>query len=139
MLFTFLQMGNISIGQLIPYIMMGAFAAGDILLLKLALVITKAQKKTRMKWVAGSFLIQFGIIFIISSPLFLLSFLGEFKGDFDVILPIIILSVFIDLNVINVLHQVGLKRSFGILAITIVPIIMVMIILGNTFSRLTYN
>ena len=139
MLFTFLQMGNISIGQLIPFIMMGAFAAGDILLLKLALVITKAQKKTRMKWVAGSFLIQFGIIFIISSPLFLLSFMGKFQGDFDVILPIIILSAFIDLNVINVLHQVGLKRSFGILAITLVPIIMVMIILGNTFSRLAYN
>jgi hypothetical protein len=139
MLFTFLQSGMPSIGELIPFIIMGVFAAGDILLLKLALVVTKAQKRTRMKWVAGSFLIQFGIIFIISSPLFLLGFIGSFKGEPDVIIPIIILSVFIDLNVINVLHQVGLKRSFGILAITLVPIIMVMIILGNTFSRLAYN
>ncbi|MHA1390677.1 MAG: hypothetical protein ACTSQT_00345, partial [Promethearchaeota archaeon] len=85
---------------------------------------------------AGSFAIQFGIIFIISSPLFLLAFMGSFKGELDVIIPIVILSLFIDLNVINVLHQVGLKRSFGILLFTFVPLIIVMIILGNTFARM---
>ena len=136
MLLTFLQMGTPSIEELIPFIIMGVFAGGDILLLKLALVVTKAQKKTQMKWVAGSFAIQFGIIFIISSPLFLQAFMGSFKGELDVIIPIVILSLFIDLNVINVLHQVGLKRSFGILLITFVPIIIVMIILGNTFARM---
>ena len=136
MLFTFLQMGTPSIGELIPFIIMGAFAGGDILLLKLALVVTKAQKRTRMKWVAGSFAIQFGIIFIISSPLFLLGFMGSFQGEFDVIIPIIILSVFIDLNVINVLHQVGLKRSFAILLLTIVPIMFIMISLGTTLSQM---
>jgi len=136
MLFTFLQMGTPSIEELIPFIIMGVFAGGDILLLKLALVVTKAQKRTRMKWVAGSFAIQFGIIFIISSPLFFLGFMGKFQGEPDAIIPIVILSLFIDLNVINVLHQVGLKRSFGILLITFVPIIIVMIILGNTFARM---
>ncbi len=136
MLFTFLQMGTPSIGDLIPFIIMGSFAAGDILLLKLALVVTKAQKRTRMKWVAGSFAIQFGIIFIISSPLFLLGFMGKFQGEPDAIIPIVILSLFIDINVINVLHQVGLKRSFGILLLTFVPIIIVMIILGNVFARM---
>ena len=129
-------MGTPSIEELIPFIIMGAFAAGDILLLKLALVVTKAQKRTRMKWVAGSFAIQFGIIFIISSPLFLLGFMGKFQGEPDAIIPIVILSLFIDLNVINVLHQVGLKRSFGILLIIFVPIIIVMIMLGNTFARM---
>ncbi len=136
MLFTFLQMGTPSIDELIPFIIMGAFAAGDMLLLKLALVVTKAQKRTRMKWVAGSFAIQFGIIFIISSPLFLLGFMGKFQGEPDAIIPIVILSLFINLNVINTLHQVGLKRSFGILLITIVPLIIVMIILGNIFARM---
>jgi len=136
MLLTFLQMGNTSIGELIPFIIMGLFAAGDIVLLKLALVITNAQKKTRMKWVAGSFAIQFGIIFIISSPLFLLGFLGSFRGEPDVIIPIVILAVFIDLNVINVLHQVGLKRSFGILLLTFIPIILIMIGLGTMLSQM---
>ncbi len=136
MLFIFLQMGNSSIGELIPFIIMGLFAAGDIVLLKLALMVTNAQKKTRMKWVAGSFAIQFGIIFIISSPLFLLGFLGSFHGEPDVIIPIVILAVFIDLNVINVLHQVGLKRSFVILLITFVPIIFIMIGFGTTLSQM---
>ena len=136
MLLTFLQMGNTSIGELIPFIIMGLFAAGDIVLLKLALVITNAQKRTRMKWVAGSFAIQFGIIFIISSPLFLLGFLGSFRGEPDVIIPIVILAVFIDLNVINVLHQVGLKRSFGILLLTFIPIILIMIGLGSMLSQM---
>ena len=91
-----------------------------------------------MKWVAGSFAIQFGIIFIISSPLFLLGFMGALNGEpkLDVLIPIVILSLFIDLNVINVLHQVGIKRSFGILLFTFVPLIIIMIILGNTFARM---
>lgn len=89
-----------------------------------------------MKWVAGSFAIQFGIIFIISSPLFLLGFMGKFKGEPDAIIPIVILSLFIDINVINVLHQVGLKRSFVILLLTFVPLILIMIELGVTLSQM---
>ena len=137
MLFTFLQMGFPSIGELIPFIIMGILAVADIFLLKLALVVTKAQKRNKMKWVAGSFAIQFGTIFIISSPLFFLGFMGNFRGEPDVIIPIIILSSFIDLNVINVLHQVGLKRSLGILLLTFVPLIMIMIGLGTTLSQMS--
>ena len=129
-------MGTPSIEELTPFIIMGVLAAGDILLLKLALVVTKAQKRTRMKWVAGSFAIQFGIIFIISSPLFLLGFMGKFQGEPDAIIPIVILSLFIDINVINVLHQVGLKRSFVILLLTFVPLILIMIDLGVTLSQM---
>jgi len=136
MLFTFLQMGVSPIGELIPFIIMGVLAAVDILLLKLALVVTKAQIRNKMNWVAGSFAIQFGTIFIISSPLFFLGFMGKFQGDLDVIIPIIILSSFIDLNVINVLHQVGLKRSLGILLLTFVPLMMIMIGLGETLSKM---
>ncbi len=136
MLFTFLQMGLPSIGELIPFIIMGVLAVVDIVLLKLALVVTKAQKRNKMNWVAGSFAIQFGIIFIISSPLFFLGFMGKFQGDPDVIIPIIILSSFIDLNVINVLHQVGLKRSLGILLLTFVPLMMIMIGLGEILSQM---
>ena len=136
MLFTFLQMGFPSTGELIPFIIMGILAVADIFLLKLALVVTKAEKRNKMKWVAGSFAIQFGIIFIISSPLFFLGFMGNFQGDLDAIIPIVILSSFVDLNVINVLHQVGLKRSLGILLLTFIPLIMIMIGLGTTLSQM---
>jgi len=124
--------------ELFPIIMMAAFAAGDILLLKLSLVITKAQKRTRIKWVAGSFLIQFAIIFIISSPLFLLGSMGVFQDDGPgaIIIPIIILSAFIDLNIVNILHQTGLKRSLIIVVIVLVPIVFIMIGLGDVLSQL---
>jgi len=124
--------------ELFPIILIVAVAAGDILLLKLGLVITKAQIRTRMKWVAGSFLIQFAIIFIISSPLFLLGSMGAFNGDGPgaIIIIIIILSAFIDLNIVNILHQIGLKRSFIIVVIVLVPMIFIMIYLGDMLSQL---
>jgi len=124
--------------ELFPIILIVAVAAGDILLLKLGLVITKAQEKTRIKWVAGSFLIQFAVIFIISSPLFLLGSMGAFNGDGPgaIIIIIIILSAFIDLNIVNILHQIGLKRSFIIVVIILVPMIFIMIYLGDMLSQL---
>ena len=131
-------MESFSMKELFPIIMMAAFAAGDILLLKLSLVITKAQKRTRIKWVAGSFLIQFGIIFIISSPLFLLGSMGVFQDDGPgaIIIPIIILYAFIDLNVVNILHQIGLKRSLIIVVIVLIPIVFIMIGLGDVLSQM---
>ena len=134
MLLNLLQMGGPLDKATLLLILMAAFAGGDILLLKLGLAIAKAQKRTRMKWVAGSFLIQFGVIFIISSPMFLLGFAGEFDGDPGVIIPIVILCTFIDLNVINVIHQVGLKRSLVVVLIIIVPIVFIMANMGSVFS-----
>jgi hypothetical protein len=138
MLFTFLQTGTISMEELFPIIFIVAVAVGDILLLKLGLVITKAKIRTRIKWVAGSFAIQFAIIFIISSPLFLLGAMGAFNDDGPggIIIIIILLSVFIDINIVNILHQIGLKRSFIIVVMILVPIVFIMINLGNMLSQM---
>jgi len=137
MLLTILQMGTLSMETLFPIILMVAFAGGDILLLKFGLVITKSQRRTRMKWVAGSFLIQFALIFIISSPLFLLGAIGAFRGeDSGVIIIIIVIFAFIDLNVVNILHQIGLKRSLVIVVIVLVPLVFIMNFLGNLLSQM---
>lgn len=138
MLFTFLQTGTISMEELFPIIFIVAVAVGDILLLKLGLAITKAKIRTRIKWVAGSFAIQFAIIFIISSPLFLLGAMGAFNDDGPggIIIIIILLSVFIDINIVNILHQIGLKRSFIIVVMILVPIVFIMINLGNMLSQM---
>ena len=132
MLLANFQMGTSSMDFLSPIIIMVAFAAGDILLLKLGLAITKSQKRTRMKWVAGSFLIQFGVVFIISSPLFLLGIMGAYHGEPQGLIPIIILSIFIDFNVINILHQIGLKRSLVVVVLTFAPIMIIMVIFGSS-------
>jgi len=137
MLLNLLQMGG-SLDEVILLLsLMAAFAGGDILLLKFGLAITKARERTRMKWVAVSFLIQFGVIFLISSPLFLLGFAGAFKGEPEVTIPIIILCTFIDLNVINVIHQVGLKRSLIVVLIIILPIVFIMVNMGSILSGST--
>jgi len=134
MLLNLLQMGGPIDEKTLLLILMAAFAGGDILLLKFGLIITKARERTRMKWVAVSFLIQFGVIFIISSPLFLLGFAEKFDGDLEVIIPIIILCTFIDLNVINVIHQVGIKRSLIVVSIIILPIVFIMVNMGSILS-----
>lgn len=137
MLLNLLQMGGALNEDTSLLILMAAFAGVDILLLRLGLGITNAKKRTRMKWVALSFLIQFGVIFIISSPMFLLGFSGAFDGDPGIIIPIIILCTFIDLNIINVIHQVGLKRSLVVVLIIILPIIFIMVNMGSVLSKPT--
>ena len=134
MLLYLLQMGGPIDKETIILILMAAFAGGDILLLKFGLTITKARERTRMKWVAVSFLIQLGVIFFISSPLFLLGFSGKFDGAPGVVIPIIILCTFIDLNVINVIHQIGLKRSLIVVSIIILPIVFIMANMGSVLS-----
>ena len=136
MLLAYLQMGTFSMDKLFPIILMAALAVGDILLLKLGLVITKSQTRTRMKWIAGSFLIQFGIVFIISSPLFLLGIIGAYQGQPQGMVPVILFSVFIDLNIINILHKIGLKRSFVVVVLTFVPIFLIMVVFGMNMSNL---
>jgi len=114
-----------------PIILIVVLVLGDILLLKVGLAITKAQEKKNMKWVAGSFGIQFGIIFFISSPLLLYGMLGKFEGNPGVIAPIVLFSVFIDLNLVNVIHKIGLKRSVVVVFLIIGPIIVAMVILSR--------
>ena len=108
----------------------------DILLLKIGLAITKAQEKKNMKWVAGSFGIQFGIIFFIGSPLILYGMIGRFDGEGGMIILVVLFSVFIDLNVINVIHKIGIKRSIVVVIFVVCPIITAMIFLGQSLGGL---
>jgi len=135
MLLAILQMDNIDMDVIIPIIIMVTFAAGDIILLKLGLIMTKSKKRTRMKWVAGSIAIQFGVVFVISSPLFLLGIMGAFQGGPEGLIPVILISIFIDLNVINILHQIGLKRSFVVVLLTFAPIFLIMVVFGTNMHR----
>ncbi|MFX1364851.1 MAG: hypothetical protein ACFFCE_07380 [Promethearchaeota archaeon] len=107
----------------------------DILLLKLTLIITNAQEKRKMKWVAGSFGIQFGIIFFIASPVILYGMIGKIEGEVIVIVIVLsIFSIFIDLNVINVIHKIGLKKSFVVVIFVAGPIIFAMYLIGQSLG-----
>ena len=106
----------------------------DMLLLKIGLAITKAQVKKNMKWVAISWAIQFGVVFFISSPLILYGMIGAFRGDPGIIILVIFFSVFIDVNIINLIHKIGIKRSIVVVIFVVGPIITAINILGYTLG-----
>ncbi len=120
----------------LPIIITGTLLVVAFLILKLGLIIVKAERRTGMKWVGYSFLIQFGVIFAIGSPLMLLGFAGAYEGDPLAIIPIIVVAAAVDLNIINVIHQVGLKRSFFVLALILVPMVFALRFLGEFLATM---
>jgi hypothetical protein len=138
MLFSISQMGMSSIGQYEEIIFSVVLIGLDIFLLKLGLVMMKAEYRTKIKWVAISFLIQFGAIFFVSSPMLILGFTGAFNEGppIDFIILAIVGSAFLDFNLINVIHKIGLKKSFFVTLIILVPIIFAMSFLIQYLSSL---
>ncbi|MFX1242101.1 MAG: hypothetical protein ACFFA7_12710 [Promethearchaeota archaeon] len=113
----------------------------DIFILKIGLAITKAQEKTNFKWVAGSFGIQFALIFFISTPMILGGWTGQFStGDPLTFIPLISLTVvfctFIDLHVINIIHKIGMGKALIIAILILGPVTYAMYLLGSNLGSL---
>lgn len=102
-----------------------------LVLLKLGLIVTKAEVRTGFKWVLASFGTQVGIFFFVGGPLMLLGFAGEMEGGPTVILIIIFifLALFIGVNLLNVMHQLGMKRALIVFAMMLIPFLVVDVIL----------
>ncbi len=98
-----------------------------LLLLKLGLVVTKAEVRTGFKWVLISFGSQVGIFFFVGGPLMLLGFSGEMEGGPPVVLILIfiVLALFMGINVLNVMHQLGMKRALIVFLMILIPFIVV--------------
>jgi hypothetical protein len=97
------------------------------LIFKLILAAFKAEEKTGIKWVAISYILQLGLILMIASPFILLGFAGVFqKGDPapGIIVVSIILAIFVDINVLNIIHKTGLAKALGSFFIMIIPLII---------------
>ena len=122
-----------------PFIIIALLLLGGALIFKIGLSLTKADVKTNMKWVFGSFFIQFGIIFFISAPMILAGATGEFENggpNSGMIGATIIFSAFIDLQIINVIHKLGMKRSFVLVIFVLIPIVGAMVLLGQNMETL---
>ena len=102
-----------------------------LVLLKLGLIVTKAEVRTGFKWVLISFGTQVGIFFFVGGPLMLLGFAGEMEGGPTVILIIIFifLALFIGVNLLNVMHQLGMKRALIVFLMMLIPFLVVDVIL----------
>ena len=113
------------------------FIASEILFLKIGLKITKAEKRTNLKWVVGSLFIQIGLITFIGVPLIIMGASGGFDDggpDLAMLIPLIIMGILIEVNLINVIHEPGIGRSIVIFIFFVIPIFLTIGVITVIFS-----
>lgn len=139
MFFMLFQMTSFSLDDYIPIIIMGCLLVLDIFILKISLAISKAEVRKSMKWVTVSSFIQFGVIFFISSPMMLLGiYIWHGPPKPEVLVPTILISFFIDINIMNIFHRIGIKKSVVIGIFLIAPITVALFFLGSGLANLIY-
>jgi hypothetical protein len=124
MMFVIFQNGNGSTGPPPELLFLFPIMFGlALVLLKIGLILTKAEVRTGFKWVLVSFGIQVGVFFFVGGPLMLLGFSGMMEGGPPVILILILIVValFMDINVLNVVHHLGMKRALMVFLLILIP------------------
>ena len=120
--------GGPSTGAIITYsIVAGASFLFMILFFKLGLSAAKSKTRKGFKWLAISIIIQLFMIALLASPFILSGFAGEFEMEGPspgLIIFAIVLAIFMDLNIINILHKTGLKRAILCFFLMLVPLIV---------------
>lgn len=131
MIFLLFQEGSDPFSDETIFMTLGIMFGLALVLLKLGLIVTKAEVRTGFKWVLISFGTQVGIFFFVGGPLMLLGFAGEMEGGPTVILIIIFifLALFIGVNLLNVMHQLGMKRALIVFLMMLIPFLVVDVIL----------
>ena len=126
--------GGSSTGLILTYsIVAGVSFLFMILFLKLGLATVKSKARKGFKLLALSILIQLFMIALLASPFILMDFAsGEFdKGPSPVLIIFaIVLAIFLDLNIINILHKTGLKRAILCFFLMIIPLVAGVVIGG---------
>ena len=127
MIFNMLQIGgNIPLGIILTYsILVGVGSITSVLFLKLGLKFVKAERRRTFKWTAISFFLQVLVIFMMGSPFILLGFanaLSDKGPPMGIIILMVVIAVFIDMNVINVIHRTGLLKSLWPFLLMAIPI-----------------
>jgi len=131
LIFLLFQEGSDPFSDETIFMTLGIMFGLALVLLKLGLIVTKAEVRTGFKWVLISFGTQVGIFFFVGGPLMLLGFAGEMEGGPPVILIIIFifLALFIGVNLLNVMHQLGMKRALIVFLMMLIPFLVVDVIL----------
>ena len=126
MILTIFQMSPEAFATIIANIII--FFIVGLIMLKIGLVATKAETRTGYKWLMASFGIQVGMFFFVAFPLIFMGVSGAFgeQGpEIVLIIIFIIIALFMDIHVLNVLHQLGLKRALLVFALMAIPFLIV--------------
>jgi hypothetical protein len=131
MILTLLQFPTIrlTVPQFFLFIMLPIFIVSEIIWFWISLKIVKAKERKTFKLSALSFAIQAGVLIFINSPFIFFGILGQLGGA---VMPYLLLylplCVFIEINLINVIHQTGIKKATGVFFLMLIPLVIIMII-----------
>ncbi|MBD3197928.1 MAG: hypothetical protein GF317_22950 [Candidatus Lokiarchaeota archaeon] len=106
----------------------------ELILVKIGLAISKAETRKNFKWTLGSILIQIGLIAFISLPVLLEGFsTGWSEGGPNAvtIISLSIVGAIIDVNLINVIHEIGIGKSIFVFILFAIPMVFLGYILGT--------
>ncbi|MBN1217088.1 MAG: hypothetical protein JXA99_16830 [Candidatus Lokiarchaeota archaeon] len=100
------------------------FVILGIIVLKICLKITKAEKRTDIKWILISIGLQVGVVMLCSIPIILAGFSGAFndEGPPPEMFPVLFLAIFININLVNILYEVGIGKSIFIFLVFMIPL-----------------
>ncbi|MHA1147363.1 MAG: hypothetical protein ACTSR8_03880 [Promethearchaeota archaeon] len=109
----------------------------EVVVLKIALSLTHAPEKKNLKWVLASFGIQIAVIFFVASPLILMGMTGGFDGEESggLITAFIFLALFIDMNILNVIHKLGMKKAFIVFIAMLIPFFVTMFLVFGMLAQ----
>jgi hypothetical protein len=113
----------------------------ETIILKIGLSVSKAEVRKDFKWVFASFGIQIGLFLFIGSPIYLMLFAGAFQDGpppLSIIIPLVIAFSVADVNVINVLHEIGIGKSIIVFILVGIPLIF-FVILGSAFGSMFFS
>ena len=111
----------------------------EIIILKICLRITKAEKRTDFKWIIISICMQIGMILFVLSPMILMGFSDAFNnsdGPPSEMFPMIFLAIIIDINLINVLYEIGIGKSIFVFLLFALPVTFLGFALGTTIPNI---
>lgn len=118
---------------IILFALIPVFILAEIISMKIGLIIVKARERKSIAWVGASVFIQIGIIFLVFMPLIMIGIAeGIRNSDVPAIILMAVIAVFVDFNLINLLHKLGFKRSLIVLIFFSIPLA----IFGNVFGFL---
>ena len=118
---------------IILFALIPVFILAEIISIKIGLIIVKARERKSLAWAVASVFIQIGVIFLVFIPLIMMGIAeGIRSSDIPAIILMAVIAVFVDFNLINMLHKLGFKRSLIVLILFSIPLA----IFGNVFGFL---
>jgi hypothetical protein len=128
-------------------ILVPIFLVAEIVVVKIALKLAKAQERKGFKWVILSVFIQIGFFAFVAMPFLFFGMMGLFSGSsngngggistgalMSMLMPLLLFAMILDIGIINILHKIGPRRSLGVFIMMVIPMVILGAYIGTMMS-----